>query len=195
MQRPWQDLLEISAMQIPAKDGDGDIESGKPGDCSGDERPPVLAPQKEDEEQDGKDFAHRGNSEEPACECIASAQRTPTGCNDQKQEKNVELPIQQIAMEREAASEDQSDAAIRQSGDRAQQPAEWNQEDEIREYPQMLRGKRRQACERPHHERGKRRDRHQSDNIALNSAVVLFTLKPYPFVLARGVEALMHQPG
>jgi hypothetical protein len=97
-------------------------------------------------------------------------------------------------MKREAESEHQRDTAIRQSGDGAQQPAEWNQEDEIREYPQMLRGKRRQARERPHHERGKWRDWHQSDGITLNGAVVLFTLKPYPFVLARGVEPLMHQP-
>src|ERR1700757_788583 len=55
----------------------------------------------------------------------------------------------------------------------------------------MLCRERRQAGEWPHDQRREWRDWHQPNYVAFNRAMILLPLKPDPFVLARGIEALM----
>src|ERR1035441_5766677 len=89
-QGPGQNLVQPSAMHIPAKDRDRHCNGSQPCDNTRNQCSPLSALEKEYEEQRREDFAGSGHSYQGTSQNAKAPQITPARRNNQQENKNID---------------------------------------------------------------------------------------------------------
>ena len=193
--RPRNDLPREDAPGLDPEQRDPRRRDQQSGDRHARQRAPAFLAHEEQDEP-GRVQLHRSRyGQHRAGAHVVPAEIAPGRHGQQEKNEQVLLPELEVGPQRHDRQEaNQRDPAERLPGDRAQQPADGREQQQVEDQPDVLGREGGQRRQRRGQQRREHRERHEADQRLIEPEMILLPLQPFPVVEPVQRNAVSEQP-